>query len=188
MKSKQTSLTILFCLLALSIFGQQNPQKTEAILLTDICVNHICFGDSISKMLNEFGNADTMMFKPNRGSEFEEPTHREYCYKGLRFYEILYPNLSEGLFYGGRIERKNTILSIKGGNLQIGKTTVDFVLSHFESFVRKKGETKDKEYYIFFNVILPLTLQDVNGAFISEFHLYFTNGILTQGATVFDLN
>ena len=178
-----------FCILTLNVLGQTIENKNDnAILLTEICINNICFGDSITKIINCFGIPDTVMYRPRGDWEFEEPTHNVYVYSQFRFYEIIYPHLSEGLLYGCRINIKDIPITLRDFNMLIGETTMDSVISYFDSSEIKVSKEDSTNYLIVLYTKLPPNLKSVEGAFISKIDLYFTNGLLRQVWTQFDLN
>jgi hypothetical protein len=187
---KTRCLLISCCLVALPVWGQIQQGKKDAILLTEICVDRICFGDSLSKIFNHFGKPDTVIRSIPDTVEFAEPLHKSYRYGGFIFYEILHPNLSEGLFYGCIVREKGVVVSIKGIDLIIGETMAESVLDDFAQSITDvvKPRFNDKELYITMCTTLPGNLKSIEGDFIREIVFYFTDNILKHIETRFDLN
>jgi hypothetical protein len=190
MKIGKVLFSIIFSIPILTVAGQNRP-VLDTVLINDICIENICFGDSISKIIKYFGTPDEITHTPAEEWEFAEPPHNTYWYDNTLFYEILYPMLSDSLLYGCRIDKEKVTISIKGTKIIIGKTCVDDILSIFKLSASSIVVDKySKEYYIAIDVILSPSLNEVvKGAFIYEINLYFTSDkILRKVETNFDLN
>jgi hypothetical protein len=190
MKIGKVLFSIIFSIPILTVTGQNKRPVLDTVLINDICVENICFGDSISKIIKHFGKPDEVWYRPAGDWEFEEPTHKEYWYNNTIFYEILYPNLSDSLLYGCRIDMNKVSVSIKGTKMVIGETVINNIIDIFPysiaNLVRPKAS---KEFHVALYVILPSILEKIKGAFIFKINLYFSdNQILRQVETQFDLN
>jgi len=190
MKKLQYLLIVYYCLVTIPASGQVQQSEKDPILLTDICVENICFGDSISKILFHFGEPDTVIHNQDDSEEFAEPNNMMYWYENLVFYEILYSNLAEtkGLFYGCIVRKNGAFVSIREVDLIIGETTIETVMNNLAQSIKRIDKPNDKEQYIFLHTTLPHNLKGAEGAFIRGIILFFTNNILIGIETYFDLN
>lgn len=166
---------------------------SDTVMINDICIEQICFGDSIKKMIKYFGKPDTVIYHPPEEGEFIEPIYNEYYYDNLnvdfymRFYEIFHPGLTDKLLYGCRIDKNDMSVFIKGMPMTIGKTTIEDIKNAFPSSAfRMEGSIHDK--YIHIYITIPTELKPVSGALIFEITLWCVNGLLKQVYTSFDLN
>jgi hypothetical protein len=189
-------IMIVLSFVCISVTAQVSPEImaiSDTVLINDICIEQICFGDSINKLIKYFGNPDTVIYHPSEEGEFVEPINNEYYYDNLnvdfymRFYEILHPGLTDKLLYGCRIDKYNMSVFIKSVPMIIGKTTIEDIKNVFPaSASHMKGSIHDR--YIHIYITIPPELKPVAGALIFQITLLCTNGLLKQIYTSFDLN
>lgn len=171
------------------MYGQSRRDILDAVYLNDICVEGLCFGDSITKMIELFGQPDTIILRPGGAWEFAEPSHRVYGYnKGMDFYEILYPRLSEGLVYGCYISGSKVSITLRGVKLVIGETRIEAMQEYFPKTAALAEKASEIKYRFSIYPIIPSNLSRLETAFIQAIDLTFINGILSGIYTPLDKN
>lgn len=180
-------LSNIFCMTVMAQLPDSEIVKMDTVMINDICVDHICLGDSIKKLEKYFGIPDTVTYKPAGEWEFSEPSHKDYWYGNTIFYEIPYIGITDSLLYGFRIDLLNTSVFIKGFKMIIGKTTIDDIKNSFPiSLVNMKNGIHDK--YIHIYITFPPHLKSFAEASIYKITLMFTDNVLKQVETSFYLN
>ncbi len=185
---KRLVIAIVFFVIGGNASAQARRIELDEVLLSNICVEGFCFGSSVEKMLQSFGQPDTVMFYSSGDYEFAEPAHNIYYYSEVQFYEILYPGLSQGLIYGCSIYKNNATVSFSGVNLVIGVTRLDELTESYPKSVSHVERISERESCISMCPKIPLNFSSVDTAFIDEIRLYFTDGVLRKVWTRLDRN
>ncbi|MDR1203605.1 MAG: hypothetical protein LBL58_18510 [Tannerellaceae bacterium] len=160
---------------------------SDTVMINDICIEQICFGDSIKKMIKYFGKPDTIIYHPSEEGEFIEPSHTSYWYHNTIFYEIHHPGITDGLFYGCRVNRDSTSIVIRGIKINIGKTRIEEIKNIFPaSVMQMKGNHHDKFIHIY--IAFPSSLKPIAEGLIFEVSLWFIDEVLKEVETSFYLN
>ncbi|HHT04447.1 MAG TPA: hypothetical protein GX005_09045 [Bacteroidales bacterium] len=181
-------LIVFISLVGFSIFLANGQEDRSKIRINDICVEHLCFGDSIIELINSLGAPDSIIYRPIGDEEFEEPSHNLYLYGNDLYYELLYPNLTQGLLYGCRISKIGFSILIGDVKMIIGETRIETMQEKLSKYHFQEKRMNETEFVYSFYVLLPCELDDVKSAFVSEVQLFFTNDILRQIWTPLDKN
>ena len=185
---RKNLFVVIFCYLSITSYSQSRKDILDTVYLNDICVEDLCFGDSISKMIDLFGQPDTIIFNPTGDWEFAEPSHNIYYYKGIHFYEILNTGLSKGLVYGCRIRRSKVSIKISEMNLVTGETRITEMQKYFPKTDALAEKVSENKYRFSIYPIIPSNLSRLETAFIQAIDLTFINGILIGIYTPLDKN
>ncbi len=181
---KKQIILILFLIVHMYSLGQD---RANSIGLNNVCIDNICLGDSIEVLLEYFGKPDTIIDKPMRNSEFEEPSHKVYYYKDMRFYEVYYSEITKDLFYGFQIRKDSVKISLNNIELYIGISKVEIMREFSGSIIKKEDINEIDELYLL-RVFIPDEMKDLEGSFISGIILIFCNDILKEVWTPLDKN
>ena len=175
------------CIFLMAQVPQDVLTSSDTVLINEICIEQVCFGDSIKKIIEYFGKPDTVtVYSPSNEGEFAEPPHTSYWYDNTIFYEI-HSGMTDSLFYGCRVEINNTVIAIRGVKMVIGKTVIEEMEDAFPASVAQmKGSHHDK--YIHIYITFPSSLKPVAEGLIFEIVLQFTDQILKNVETSFYLN
>jgi hypothetical protein len=160
---------------------------SDTVMINDICIEHVCFGDSITKLIKHFGSPDTIIYHPSEEGEFTEPSHISYWYHNTVFYEICHPDLTDSLLYGYRVDKNNAVIVIKGVKMIIGETVIEDIKEFFPASIsRMKGSQHAKSIPIY--ITFPSSLKPIAEGLIFQITLYFVDNILKEAYTSFYLN